>query len=260
MKKTCNLISLLLALLLATGCNNTEVLSPHSQATNITEENFLDLTDIPSEDIEILTKANERIKPYVGIKNGLLVLTATSGEEMKISDRLFKTFVRGIAENNRLIKNGTLFVVDGELYPTDFSMKSFPRKRSIYEIIEKGENYESVTEYNYWGQTQTITYTNSDGALDYYEQYSSTTSMQLAIAGVIGVGMSALPPAIGAIYTAGCTAAGLIVSDVSSKILTAARKGGITVKTITMPGDMPGDPQKTNTIIYDKKGNTVVQF
>lgn len=34
----------------------------------------------------------------------------------------------------------------------------------------------------------------------------------------------------------------------------------LTVKTITMPGDMPGDPPKTNTIIYDKKGNTVVQF
>ena len=68
MKKTCNLISLFLALLLATGCNNTDVLSPHSQAANIAEEKFLDLTDIPSEDIEILTKANERIKPYVEVK------------------------------------------------------------------------------------------------------------------------------------------------------------------------------------------------
>lgn len=250
MKKTCNLISLLLALLLATGCNNTDVLSPHSQAANIAEEKFLDLTDIPSEDIEILTKANERIKPYVEVKNGLLVLTATSGKELKISDRLFRIFVRGIAENNRLIENGTLFVVDGELYPTDFSMNSFPRKRSIYETIEKGENYESVTEYDYWGQTQTTTYTNSDGALDYYEQHSHTTSIQLAVAGVISIGISVtFPPAVGALYTAACTAAGLIVSDVSSKIHTAARKGGITVKTITMPGDMPGDPPKTNTII-----------
>ena len=261
MKKTCSLIGLFLIglFVLVTGCNNTETSSHQLQMKSV-EGKFLDLTGMPSEDVEILTMANERIKPYVEVENGLLVLIATSGEELDISDQLFRIFVNGIAENNRLIEAGVLFVVDGDLYPTEFKMNLFPRKRSFYEIIDEGENYKSVLEYDYWGATQTTTYTNTDGALDYYEQYSNTSTMQLAIAGVIGIGMSKHPPALGAMYTAGCTAAGLIVADTSSKILEAARQGGITVRTMTRPGSMPGDLPITNTIVYDKNGKTVVQF
>ena len=228
MKKTCSLIGLFLIglFVLVTGCNNTETSSHQLQMKSV-EGKFLDLTGVPSEDI---------------------------------LDQLFRIFVNGIAENNRLIEAGVLFVVDGDLYPTEFKMNLFPRKRSFYEIIDEGENYKSVLEYDYWGSTQTTTYTNTDGALDYYKQYSNTSTMQLAIAGVIGIGMSKLPPALGAMYTAGCTAAGLIVADTSSKILEAARQGGITVRTMTRPGSMPGDLPITNTIVYDKNGKTVVQF
>lgn len=245
-----------------TGCNNEDYLeTPTINQSSVT---YLDLVDdsenLSRENIKILNLAEERIKPYIQIVNGKAELTISSGEEIKISRKLFNTFVMGLKESNKLIDERKLCILNNQLYPTDRKLNNFPRLRSGGEIIKKGENYESVYESHWWGWDQTTTYNNQDGALDYYKNYDDVSDTAGTIAGIAGMGIAGVSKTTAGAFEILCQARGLVASEVGNKIFEAARQGSITVQTTQRYGTGFNGPAAPITSVYDNNGKLVVMF
>jgi hypothetical protein len=121
-----------------------------------------DVENLGIQDMKIIMEAQERLKPYVIVKGGKYQMTASSGLEVNISDRLFR-YLKGAMEYvNQKIEDGSLIFLDDKLIEIgDEIVYKIPMIKTRSEQGESNDQYWSHTEWYSFGYVNTSFYSGS---------------------------------------------------------------------------------------------------
>lgn len=220
---------------------------------------YLNITDMGSSvgDLVILQEAQKRLDPYVKIKNGKYVMTVSSGDQLRMSERVFNMMMEALKITNSKIDKGELYILNGELLCTELSFESFPLTRGDGDGESDPSKPKTVTTNYWWGSKSTTNY-SGDYAWNYYKTTSDVSNNIGVVLAAMAYGANKLPGIYGVVVGEGLTIfAGLDAveaANLCNALYTAARSGGVTIVTMTRPDGYGG---LTNTFIYDSNGNLI---